>query len=759
MASKENPALVVDHGSQELKQILPGGSPRKTFVDVTPALRRRKAAEWKVASDSGLSESERLELPVAVLKLKLRPKAIAKSHRPQYLLQQAGRSRIIGATQIGTLLIAVSRETAAATHDAFLKNTTRDGTADISTIESIEPYSSDDRRTIDEGSDAYRYGAVVTRFDFRDDELNALAERSLQSLIHSEGIEQQGPLGQRLLLKGLAASQLRSLATHPAVRKIWPNAAISAPVLSGSAGGAATIAPPSGSGHPIVGVLDTGISPNAIDLTPWVDIGPAYPPASPDNVDYSHGTFIAGLIAGCRSLNPGVDPLPDGQCRVLAARVFSQRESLGIEDLITRIAETVRANRHVKVWNLSLGVDAPCVGPEFSPFACELDEISRKEEVLFVIAAGNYRQPLPLRGWPATGWHADDRDLIGPPADAVLGLSVGSLAHADAGTSAVKRLEPAAYSRRGPAPGLLPKPEVVHYGGNCTANNTEDGCGIASISPDGTRLLNWGTSFAAPLVSSLAARGWAELLQAGHSVTPEMVRALVIHAAAMNSPKRDPEHLKYFGFGIPASLDDVFTCDPSAFTTWHRVHIPSGQYVEHEFPMPACLMQNGKFCGEIIITLCYAPPLDPDSGAEYCRSNVNVKMGVFKPRLARKKDPTNGASRIVVQDGFRGEVPADPRSPGEGYEDALIEHGFKWSPVKVYRRRFPVGIDGSRWQLRFDVLYRAGQPEPEFPQEAFAIVTVRGLGQNQPVYRDGVRAVRQKGHVARSATELRARLR
>ena len=59
----------------------------------------------------------------------------------------------------------------------------------------------------------------------------------------------------------------------------------------------------------------------------------------------------------------------------------------------------------------------------------------------------------------------------------------------------------------------------------------------------------------------------------------------------------------------------------------------------------------------------------------------------------------------------------------------------------------------------FDVLYRAGEKSPDRPQEAFAIVSVKGLEQNQPVYRDGVRAIQQKGHIAHSALSVRTRLR
>jgi hypothetical protein len=760
VAARDNPALVVEHGSHELKQVTGGGGGRKLFAEVTANLRKKTAAEWKSAADESLNSAAGFGFDAGVLKIKLRSKAIAKSHRPKYLLQQAGRARIIGATQIGTLLVAVSRQTADAGHDAILNNATKDGTADLTTIESIEQYKPVDvAETPLEDAAAYERGAVVTLFDFHDEELNSKAQASVRLLLgNGVALERELPAG-RFLLRAVTAASLRNLARHPAIRRIWPNSAVTGPTGPTATFGNVAIAPPQPDiDYPVVGVLDDGFSTGATGLAPWVDVGPSFPPNSTDPGDYRHGTFIAGLIAAGEALNPGLTPFPEGPCRVFAARVFSGQEGVGLEDLLARVQAVVRDNPKIKVWNLSLGIPRPCHGPEFSVFAHELDEIARRHRVLFVIAAGNYAFP-PLRGWPADGWHTDGRDIIGPPADSVLGLTVGSVAPAHGNLSAVKKDEPAGYTRRGPAPGLLPKPEVVHFGGNCSATNGPDGHGMASIAPNGDLSRDWGTSYAAPLVATVAAHAWEQLRKAEHEVTPEMVRAIVIHSAALASIPRKPADLRYFGFGVPAALSTVLTCDSSAFTTWHRVYIPNGQFVAHEFPMPDCLIQGGRFSGEIVMTLCYAPPLDPSGGAEYCRSNVNVKMGVVKPRRTLKRDPKTGKSRFVMQSGFRGEVPPDPRSPGEGYEAALIEHGFKWSPIKVYRKRFPRGIDGARWQLQFEVLYRAGEPAPDQPQEAFAIVTVRALDEGQPVYRDGVRAIQQKGHIAHSALSLRTRIR
>ena len=761
MATRENPALVVEHGSHELKQVRGGGGERKRFVTVNSTLRDKVAAQWQSAAHQSLAAAKKHGFPIGVVKVKLRPTAIAKSHRPQYLLQQAGRTRIIGASHIGTLLVAVSSHSAGSTRDAILRNATDNGEADLTTIESIEPYSpSDVARTSVTNTAAYDLGAVLTLFDFRDPGLNEHAAAAVRSLLNERKRTITGRASGRYLIRQTDPATLHRISTHPAVRRMWPNSQVASPAAPIPSPESMQLPPPAvGNQYPVVGVLDSGVSPKATALAPWVTVGPSFPPDPTDEGDFRHGTFIAGLIAGCHTLNPGVLPLPEGPCHVFSSRVFSPREPIGIEDLLSRIEDAVRAAPEVRVWNLSLGVPTPCIGPEFSVFACELDELARQNRILFVISAGNYVAPLPLRPWPADVWHQDGRDIIGPPADSVLGLTVGSIAHSHGNQSAVKSHEPAAYSRRGPAPGLLPKPEVVHYGGNCSPTNSHDGHGIASLDPLGGQSQSWGTSYAAPLVASVAAHAWDQLVRAEHEVTPEMVRAVVIHSAALGSPPRRPEDLRYFGFGTPDALSRVLTCEESAFTTWHRVYIPPGQFVEHEFPMPSCLLQNGKFSGEIVMTLCYAPPLDPNSGEEYCRSNVNVKMGIVKSRRTPKYDRKTGQTRCVMKDGFRSEVPPDPRSQGEGFEAALIEHGFKWSPVKVYRKRFPKGIEGERWQLQFDVLYRAGEPPPDQPQEAFAIVTVRGLGQTQPVYRDGVRAIHQQGHVARSALSMRTRVR
>ena len=88
-----------------------------------------------------------------------------------------------------------------------------------------------------------------------------------------------------------------------------------------------------------------------------------------------------------------------------------------------------------------------------------------------------------------------------------------------------------------------------------------------------------------------------------------------------------------------------------------------------------------------------------------------------------------------------GLVPLDVPAKTDLYEKAMIENGFKWSPVKVYRGKFPRGKAGKNFRLRLELLRRAGEPSRAEPQKAVVLITFKGVQPGQPVYADGVRAI------------------
>lgn len=85
-----------------------------------------------------------------------------------------------------------------------------------------------------------------------------------------------------------------------------------------------------------------------------------------------------------------------------------------------------------------------------------------------------------------------------------------------------------------------------------------------------------GTSFSTPIVSSIAANAWAAIETAGVVANPSLVKALVVHAAALNSGERSPDDRYYYGHGLPAgSLSSLF-CSPDTFTLLFDAELQQG---------------------------------------------------------------------------------------------------------------------------------------------------------------------------------------
>ena len=291
--------------------------------------------------------------------------------------------------------------------------------------------------------------------------------------------------------------------------------------------------------------------------------------------------------------------------------------------------------------------------------------------------------------------------------------------------SYVKVGEPTPYSRRGPGPVFTPKPDVVHLGGGvhqawCSGNTS-----LNVIGPDNRVYGGFGTSFSAPIISSMAANTWRSLEgNPNISVSPSLVKALIIHAAQLNSPKYDATERRYYGAGRPQGvLESLYDSDDSFTLVFQASLIPNMKWRKSNYPIPQCLIQDGKFKGEIIITASYNPPLDPNAGSEYVRANVELSFGVL-----------DGES-------MKGKVPMEGEKGSSGYESAQIEHGGKWSPVKIHRQRFPNGISGDVWGLQAKVMLRANEPVLPNPLDVNIIVTIRSLDGNNSVHSDGIRAL------------------
>lgn len=351
----------------------------------------------------------------------------------------------------------------------------------------------------------------------------------------------------------------------------------------------------------------------------------------------------------------------------------------------------VKKYPQVKVWNLSLSrKDMVCCDDAFSEFGMELDRIQQKYDVAFVSCAGNFEE-LPLRGWPPED--LGERDRIHPPADSALGVSVGAVAHVDRPNSRVRLRDPSPFSRRGPGAAFLPKPEVGHIGGNCDGQLNYRQVGVLSLSTNGQVCEAIGTSFSTPIVSSILAS-----IRSGTAATMSrtLAKALLVHSAALRHGPIDAAELRYRGFGVPGDLSEVLTCPPWQATLIFEPELQPAKkiYARADFPIPKCFRRpDGRVEGEFLMTLVYDPPLSPNAGAEYCQTNVDVSLGTYDVGK-------NGKAA------HESKIPLEPRDYSKLYEQHLVEHGFKWSPVKVYRKALEA-TGGQRWRLMLNLLYRA----------------------------------------------------
>jgi hypothetical protein len=284
---------------------------------------------------------------------------------------------------------------------------------------------------------------------------------------------------------------------------------------------------------------------------------------------------------------------------------------------------------------------------------------------------------------------------------------------------------------------------VVDYGGNIATNLGLNGLGMKGLDINGNITEGIGTSYANPRV-----------VQKFSSVYDEMVdkdlllaKAMVIHSARMNIRElleQNQENIKYYGFGLPAvNAQDILLCSQDEITLVFRQRIIQGMHLEmYNFPYPNSLIRNGKYYGEICMTLAYNPILDERYGREYCRTNIDVSFGTYK-------HDESGEIK------FHGQVPLES-SWDEQFEQARVENGFKWSPIKSYYRKINKGIQtGEGWKIRIDMNPRNGLNIPA--QDFVLIVTIKDSN-GHDIYSEVVNGLRALGYITNNL-ETRQQLR
>lgn len=732
-----------------------GGGKPTLFGAVTDEIRGRFAGEVLAVGQYFAPSFQRFPDVPAVAKVKLKQDAAAKTHRPSSIFNK-DTCPIIGATDLGELLISATPAGLGAVVSRIRQSTTQQAEANVSALAAIEPYRREDvtggrsAAEVHDRATKSRGRAVACRlFHHPHPRANAALQTAFEQVLKENGVEQTSAVyyAENLPIYSLGhptTKVVEAVASFVGAQNVCevPEYRLvrSASRVLGNLTPDAFPAPSPNARYGVVGLIDSGTDPNNPHLQAWVEARVDWVPRAVQNND--HGSFVAGLLVHSQRLNHGDTRFPAASSRIVDVVALDRDGQISEFDLVTVIDRALSQFPHVKVWNLSLSlVGERCTDRRFSWLGVALDYRAKKHGVLFVVAAGNYNE-LPLRTWPAEDLGEEDR--ICPPADAVRTITVGSLAHLENASARVRSGEPSPFSRRGPGPAYLIKPELSHYGGNCDDRGGYAQVGVISLDESGHLCENIGTSFATPLVATIAANVHDELAIDPHAVSPLLLKAMLVHSAFLRRVPPDPEHLKYLGLGPPADAAEILSCRQSSATVILQIPVRSNpQFVKYPCPLATALEDGGVLKGEVFMTVVHDTPLDSDFGIEYCRSNVTASLGTLRV------DTETGEEKA------HREVEPIPKSLSEGYEAELVKHGFKWSPLKLYYRKLARLPAGMEWRLLLERLDRAENADA-LQQDVVVVVTVRDPEGRIPVYDRVVQSMNRLGWVTQ---DLRVRSR
>jgi len=718
------------------------------------------------ASVAALPGTARGPIP---LRVSLIPKAFAKTHRPNRLFSESS-CPIIGAGRMGELFVKGTKDGLRALRDMVDNDDTPAAAKELSAVDGIEVVTPDYRRRRVRPRDILRHSPRTERgfltrvrlFDFgRVDQVEALQDfesicekRNLtvssdgydaQSFVY--GVECSNEQDVEALSKVLG---VRSVGMMPRVRVIRPR------ILNRQTLPEPLPARSAEDDLPVVVVVDSGISTSVPNLETWV-VG-RESAVAPQYRNEEHGTFVAGLICWGSELNPNLAGIEGEPCALFDLQVLPNTDpnhgdvdSLTEQEFLQTLDAALQkyANRF-KVWNISLGTDEVCLLDEFSPLAEELDNLQEKYQVSFVISAGNYDTP-PLLDFPRTQDQLQ-RGRITSPADSVLGITVGSISHIDYKKNGPESECPSSFSRHGAGPNHIIKPDLVHYGGTCSTD-LKHITGVKSVA-GGDSAEDVGTSFATPLVSRALARVYHEIAP---TPSPVLARALLTHHA------RDPRtggrvpdgDENFLGFGRPTPPPYCIQCGPHGSTLVFEDALRPGFFLEWDkFPYPSGLTRNGRYYGEVWMTVAFSPSRGGRWGTEYCESHIEANFGVYRDRVARKTGE--------VTEYFKGLVPPEHKNPGSLYESFQVQNLRKWAPVRTYYGNMGEnGELGNRWRLKLRLLTRHGIDDEEgIPPQPFAlIVTIADPEGKVLVYDEMARMIRTRFRAENLTVRGAARIR
>jgi hypothetical protein len=528
---------------------------------------------------------------------------------------------------------------------------------------------------------------------------------------------------------------------------------------------------------PKVCVIDSGIQERhpllkaAIDCdnsTSWV------PGETDKKADYvsngGHGTRVAGAV-----IYPISIPRTGNKqavCWIQNARVLDVNcqlpKQLFPPNLLGDVVDFYHSKTKTRIFNHSITGSVPCHTQYMSPWAAAIDNLTWKNDILFIVAAGN----LPFSGRIGytrlsvkehlaanrlcPDYLLEDSCRIANPAQSFQALTVGSISLASyrelSSSSISQKDKPSAFSCSGLGIWDTIKPEVVEYGGDLVKDESIPPNIISrkEVCPELVRsTLNGGpavaadtvgTSFATPKVSHIAACLAAEL----PDESCLLHRALIVQSARW--PEWAEEKLdtvRQIGYGIP-NIDRALGNSPNRITLITRGNrrIKARQAHVYQVKLPEKLRTQGEE-HEILVEVTLSYKAQPRRTRRNRRKYLSTwldwdcsKKGEdpekFLARILKEYDATENSEKgetvfqwtIGKKSKNYGKIDGVSRSAGTVQKD--------WTVVKSFelREAFCIAVVGHEgWN---------NDPDAEAPYSL--VISFEALASNIPIYTTFVEA-------------------
>ena len=724
-----------------------GGKPPKWIMEDTElrAHSNELLQYLKVAENELENKFKKYKDVPTVIKAKVMTDALAKSHRAEISQIFTGEKveKTIGFSKDNELLIRVDSiadfKEINKKLDSFRKNAKA-----VSAVENIEVY-----KPKVSGIDSFykKNGKLILKvklFNYNDSQINKITEGVFLKLLSSSNhlyLEKTVNYSKTLRVYEVTTDSLDSiyvLSDFNAIQSLEPMPMYEVTADSFFSDLDIEFPEPIKEGkYPIVGILDSGIAP-ILELRPWIK--GTYSSVPSELIDRAHGTFVGGIVAFSDLLEGQTYTGVDG-CYLYEAIVIpdSTKDNISETDLVANIREVIEKNKEtVKIWNMSLGSNIEA--NEFSDFGIGLDSIQDENNVLIIKSAGNcnnFESGKPV-------------SKIARGAESIRALTVGSIAHSQNVGDLVKINYPSPFSRIGPGPSFIIKPELVHYGGNIGVKNGKGvPNGVQSFGKDGTCRKAVGTSFSTPRVAAIVSDLNYKIKEDFDAI---LLKALVLHSA--NYPDgidmKIDDKINQMGFGVPKLADEILYNDPYEITLILRENLNKGEFIEIlDFPYPDSLIdEQGFFTGQVIVTVVNSPILDSEQGPEYSQSNLDVKFGTYDQKTLRDTSKPiiknqigrEGGRNLLNSSVFSKKKPLEHLKGFSNSEKVLLQYGNKFYPNKKFaidlseltnKNRKKFTQSPKKWYLKIEGLYRdviekkAEKDRINLSQEFCVVLTIR----------------------------------